>query len=49
MVNLYVAMKIKQDKSDLLTKEYLKWYTEASDFFRELKSPNMNTDSLPLA
>ena len=37
MVNLYDAMKIQQDKSDLLSKEYLQWYNEASHIFRELK------------
>ena len=37
MVNLYDAMKIKQDKYDLLTKEYFQWYSDASDIFRKLK------------
>ena len=37
MVNLHDAMKIKQEKSGLLTKEYLQWYNEASDIFRKLK------------
>ena len=37
MVNLYDAMKMKQDKSGLLTKEYFQWYSEASDIFRNYK------------
>ena len=37
MVNLYDAMKMKQDKSGLLTKEYFQWYSEASDLFRNYK------------
>ena len=37
MVDFFDAMKIKQDKSGLLTKEYLQWYNEASDVFRKLK------------
>ena len=37
MVNLYDAMRIKQDKSSLLTKEYFQWYIDASDIFRKLK------------
>ena len=37
MVNLYDAMRIKQDKSSLLTKEYFQWYSDASDIFRKLK------------
>ena len=37
MVNLYDAMKIKQDRSGLLTKEYFQWYSEASDIFRNYK------------
>ena len=37
MVNLYDAMKMKQDRSGLLTKEYFQWYSEASDIFRNYK------------
>ena len=37
MVNLYDAMKMKQDKSGILTKEYFQWYSEASDIFRNYK------------
>ena len=37
MVNLFDAMKMKQDKSGLLTKEYFQWYSEASDIFRNYK------------
>ena len=37
MVDFFGAMKIKQEKSGLLTKEYLQWYNEASDIFRKLK------------
>ena len=37
MVDFFDAMKIKQDKFGLLTKEYLQWYNEASDVFRKLK------------
>ena len=37
MVNLYDAMKIKQEKSGLLTVEYSQWYSEASDIFRKFK------------
>ena len=37
MVNLYDAMKMKQDKSGLLTKEYVQWYNDASEIFMKLK------------
>ena len=37
MVNLHDAMKIKQEKSGLLTVEYSQWYSEASDIFRKFK------------
>ena len=37
MVDFFDAMKIKQDKYDLLTKEYFQWYSDASDIFRKLK------------
>ena len=37
MVNLHDAMKIKQEKSGLLTVEYSQWYCEASDIFRKFK------------
>ena len=37
MVNLYDAMKMKQDKSGLLTKKYSQWYSEASDIFMKFK------------
>ena len=37
MVDFFGAMKIKQEKSGLLTKEYLQWYNEAFDIFRKLK------------
>ena len=37
MVDFFGAMKIKQDKSGLLTMEYLQWYNEASDIFMKLK------------
>ena len=37
MVNLHDAMKIKQEKSGLLTVEYFQWYSEALDIFRKFK------------
>ena len=37
MVSLYDAMKMKQDKSGLLTKKYSQWYSEASDSFMKFK------------
>ena len=37
MVNLHGAMKLKQETSGLLTAEYFKWYSEASDVFRKFK------------
>ena len=37
MVDFFGAMKIKQDKFGLLTKEYFQWYSDASDIFRKLK------------
>ena len=37
MVYFHDAMKLKQEKSGLLTAEYFKWYSEASDVFRKFK------------
>ena len=37
MANLHDAMKLKQEKSGLLTVEYSQWYSEASDNFRKFK------------
>ena len=37
MVNLHDAMKLKLQKSGLLTMEYFVWYSEASDIFRKFK------------
>ena len=37
MVNLHDAMKLKQEKSGLLTVEYFKWYSDASVVFRKFE------------
>ena len=37
MANLHDAMKLKQEKSGLLTVEYLEWYSETSDIIRKFK------------
>ena len=37
MVDFFGAMKIKQEKSGLLTMEYFQWYREASDIMRKFE------------
>ena len=39
MANLHDEMKLKLEKSGLLTVEYLEWYSETLDIFRKFKQP----------